>query len=346
MNQPDPINYLKGRLTDSARANLTAESLASVKELGLEEWLYRTLTRKPYRKWSIPPEGTYAIREAINNSINQQKPIRLTFFFGGYKLWRFSGSPEVDWAEFFTLCYYAEYLAPVVFAYPPGVQVTFWSAHPSIMRQMSNISETNSQRYYESFQSLLGLLRVGWPNNFLIELRSVSELYPDAAEYEAELHGLTSQLEQHYKTLTTERRQKKITTSSLNIQWSGNDDWSKLSEKERQGKIERGPIIHDAYCRLTKLKSALRGLGKIVISTTPLTLPSTSIALGSTKNSITKFWTGTGVLEERPDGFRDRILSPQQLEQVKSMEARTIDVDLIPLKNFSKIMIFPELRFS
>ncbi len=146
-----------------------------------------------------------------------------------------------------------------------------------------------------------------------------------------------------YAAMDPADRAKHVTSSELNIQWSGAQDWTQLSQAEKQAKIEFGPILHDAYCWIPKRQEFNRGLGTILLFTTGIR---NAIPLGTTKTSVTKFWTGTGVLEERPDGFRDRILSPRQLEQVRSMDFKEAAVDIIPLINFSKIRIYPELRFS
>ena len=341
-NQSGPINHLKARLTDSAHTESNAEAQSSVEELGIEEWLYRTLTRKPYRKWRITPEAEQIIREAIHLRVAENKPLLFRFPFGGYKLWRLPSTPEVDWAEFFMLSYYSEFLAPIAQTYKPGIEFTF-SVDAVILERMDNVPRRDSDVYFTSFKKLLDILRPHWPPNFKIDIIRIQDLYSNESDLMADVEAQIPRFQAEYTAMDSAERVKHVASSELNIQWSGAQDWTKLSEAEKQAKIELGPIMHDAYCWIPKRQAFNRGPGTILLFTTGIR---NAIPLGTTKTSVTKFWTGTGVLEERPDGFRDRILSPQQLEQVRSMDIQEVAVDIIPLRNFSKIRIYPELRFS
>ncbi len=146
-NNSNAVTYLNTRLIQSAKADLKSDLLTSVKQLGIEEWLYRTLTRKPYRKWRITPEAEPVIREAIHVRVAENKPLLFRFPFGGYKLWRLPSTPEVDWAEFFTLTYYSEFLAPIARAYDPGVEFTF-SVDAVILERMDNVPRRDSDAYF------------------------------------------------------------------------------------------------------------------------------------------------------------------------------------------------------
>src|SRR5690606_15491872 len=103
------------------------------------------------------------------------------------------------------------------------------------------------------------------------------------------------------------KKQTMLTTSELNIRWDGAKDLTGLSENEKREVIAMGPVYHDAYCALGKRRQFNRGEDKIVLFTT--VIPN-AIAIGTTKASVTKFWTGFGVLEPRGDSFQPRILSP------------------------------------
>ncbi|MBU0569304.1 hypothetical protein KKB40_00795 [Patescibacteria group bacterium] len=106
-----------------------------------------------------------------------------------------------------------------------------------------------------------------------------------------------------------------------------------------------GPIVHDGYCGLKKLQQALYGPGKIIL--TSYRTPWSSIKIGTSSSSVTKYWVGNGVLENREGKFVDRILSLQQFNKVKDQPHEVVQTDLIPLKNFKEIWVYPEeLRFS
>jgi hypothetical protein len=76
--------------------------------------------------------------------------------------------------------------------------------------------------------------------------------------------------------------------------WDGAKDLTELDNREKRALLERGAIYHDAYCALPRRQAFNRAEDTIVIFAT--VIPN-SIALGTTKNSVTKFWTGFGVLD-------------------------------------------------
>lgn len=119
--------HLTRHLSNSADYQLTDTDRAFITSKGVEEFIYKTLTNKKFRKWSIDQATQDCIRNAVHRNVSTKQTIKLTFPFGGYKLWRLPSSPEVDWAEFFMLSYYLSYLAPVAAAYAPGVMLSFCS---------------------------------------------------------------------------------------------------------------------------------------------------------------------------------------------------------------------------
>jgi hypothetical protein len=311
----------------------------------LEDAILSHLLSKRFRKWAVSPEYLQEIRAQVRYAISQRRPIEPTWFFGGYKLWSLPSAPEVDWAEFFFIAYVLSYIAPIAAIYEPGVHFIFWTAHPSIMQRQSNIPEADCLRYRQTFSKLLEHFQPGLPKNAHFSLRCFDELYPNEKDYSSELELHITEVERAFREdWSAEQKEKKKASSTLNIQWVGAEDWTTLSPDEKLEKIRLGPIVHDGYCSLSSVNKALRGPGRLDLSTVPL--PSGSIPIGTTASSVTKFWTGFGVLEHRGDRFVDRILSPQQLEEVKSLPSEEIPIDLIPLKNFQTVRVYPELRFS
>ncbi|MFH0853796.1 MAG: hypothetical protein V1853_05330 [bacterium] len=342
-----PQEYLENKLATCSQYSLTDQDKKLLDKNDLEAYLYAKLTSKKFRKWRIGDDYQEEIKQNIRFNIDQQQPIELTWFFGGYKLWQLVSSPEVDWAEFFAVLYYLGYAAPIAAAYPAGVIFKFWAAHTSIMKRMSNIPEEDCQTYRESFNQLLMQINKHLPKNISVELHCYSELYPDQKEYTAELEVLIAKLDEDFHTRwSEEQKQRKIKSSELNIQWQGSENWIDLPEEEKRSKIVQGPIIHDGYCRLSRINEAIRGRGMFDLTATPLP-KADSIPIGTTSSSATKFWIGFGVLEQRGERYVDRILSPQQLEQADKMEYKTESIDLVPLKNFKEIRVYQdELKFS
>ncbi|MDD5342375.1 MAG: hypothetical protein PHI73_03505 [Patescibacteria group bacterium] len=339
-------DYLKSQKVNSSKTEPQTADREFLDKNGPEAFIYRCLMSKKFRKWKVGEDYVKELKESIHYAVTKHLPINTTYFFGGYKLWSFETSPEVDWAEFFNICYMLKYITLIVQAYEPGVIMTYWAAHPSIMKRQSNIPEKDCLIYRQSFNKLLGEFLEHLPGNIKLELRSFAELYPNEKEYLDELEPFIDKVKQEYKDWPEERKKKREATSNLNLQWQGAEDWKRLNENEKQEKIKMGPIAHDGYCRLSRVHEAIRGLGKVDLSATPLPKYN-SIPIGTTSNSVAKFWTGFGVLEKRGDGYIDRILSPKQFEQIKNQDHEVVKSDLIPLKNFKEIWVYPgELSFS
>lgn len=89
------------------------------------------------------------------------------------------------------------------------------------------------------------------------------------------------------------------------------------------------------YSDLTKR----RGENKILVSCTPIP---EAISLGSTPNSITMFWSGMGVIEQRPEGLVNRIVSRSIWEEIAALPHTEITPNLVDLHNLTKIFVYPE----
>lgn len=323
--------YIKDRLENCSAYELSDQDKKVIKTKGIERYIFQKLTSKKFRKWSLDEESAQSIQNAIKINVKGNSPIIFTFPFGGYKLSQLPSSPEIDWAEFFTVAYYSQWISSIAEAYKPGVRFIF-SSDDVIIERMDNISKKDTQAYFESFKKLLASFNKYSPSNMEFEIKRVGDLYSEK-ELEDELGPYVEQVKIEYKNPEPVRYKKMIKTSRLNIQWRGVEDWSKLTEKEKEEKVKMGPIYHDAYGKLVRRKEFVRGEDRIVVFTTPI---SKAIALGTTKNSITKFWTGYGILEEENGKFYDRILSPEQYGKVKS-KLKPEKVDVIDLENLKNI---------
>ncbi|MBU0707960.1 hypothetical protein KKG41_06335 [Patescibacteria group bacterium] len=338
--------YLRDKLINCSKVDLRPVDQEFLDKNGVEEFIFRMLMSKKFRKWKVGEEYIQELKESVQHAVKNQIPINTTWFFGGYKLWSLPSSPEADWAELFNIHYILRYAIQIAEVYKPGIVMTYWAANPSIMKRQSNIPEENCLIYHKSFRKLLESFQNYLPNNIKLELRVFEELYKDKKEYHNELESLIKEVENEYESWSPERKEKKERSSLLNIQWQGAEDWSRLTESAKQDKIKSGPIVHDSFCRLSKINQAIRGLGKVDLTANPLPKHN-SITIGTTKTSITKFWTGVGILEKKGDSYSDRILSPQQFDKIKDQPHEVVQTDLIPLKNFKEIWVYPEeLRFS
>lgn len=332
--------YLKSRLETCCNYELTELDNKLISKEGVESFILKVITRSKYRKWSISDSVKANLLKAIKLNMEKNEPIKFTFPFGGYKLWSLKSAPEVDWAEFFTIAYYLEFLAPIAKAYEPGIILSF-SSDDVIIERMDNIPKEDTDRYYNSFKKLLTYFNASFPYNFKVEIKRVADMY-NPEEFEQELKVNYARVAEQIESWDMEKKEKYLESSKLNFCVNGVIDLTN-DPKEVERRINEGSIYHDSYCSMTRRRGFVRGEDKIVLFCTPI---NNSIPLGTTKNSITKFWTGFGILETKRDSFRDRILSPKQIESFFSTNYKKEKVDLIDLTNFSEILIHEgELNF-
>lgn len=327
--------YIQSEIASSAQYSLSESEERELNTLGIEQFIYKKLTSKKFRKWKVDELSEKQVRRAINLAITNNEPLKFRYPFGGYKLWRLPTAPEVDWAEFFSIAYYCRYLAPIAAAYQPGLELKF-SSDDLIIERMDNIPKGDTDRYFDSFKKLLGAFKPQLPTNFTVDIVRIADLYSDTERMEAELAENVEHFKVEYRdNVDVEKKQKMHRMSELNIRFDGAKDLTSLSDEEKQTVIEMGPVYHDAYCTLSKRREFNRGEDKIVIFTTPIP---NAIAIGTTKASVTKYWTGFGALEPKNDSFQAKILSPKQLKAAELQE-EPISIDGLNLPNFQNISI-------
>ena len=142
------------------------------------------------------------------------------------------------------------------------------------------------------------------------------------------------------RTNDSRKNKSYVATSALNIKWDGVKDLTGLSQEEKEKFIERGALLHEALVKVPTIR-AFSDKNPAMFSISCGSLPSV-VSIGTTKSSITKFWVGTGVLEDRDGAYYDRILSPHQIESMRQTPKSEVPIDLIPLKNFSSIDVYKE----
>jgi hypothetical protein len=332
-----PLDYIHSELQNSAQYELSADDKALLEKQGVENFVYAKLTSKKFRKWAVDESSELQAKRAIQLNVAEGKPLQFRFPFGGYKLWRMPSSPEVDWAEFFSVAYYCKYLAPIAAVYEPGIEFLF-ASDDVIIERMDNVPVPDTDAYFNSFKKLLEQFRPHFPANFKMDIIRIGDLYEDKGVMEQELAVNVERFKQEYATtVDPTKKEKMLTTSELNVRWDGAKDLTKLADDEKQAVIEMGPVYHDAYCALSKRREFNRGDDKIVVFTT---LIPNAIAIGTTKASVTKFWTGFGILEATNDNFRAKIISPTQLSALEGTKCELVPTNLFELHNFKDVRVY------
>jgi hypothetical protein len=332
-----PQDHLQAELRDCTKYELTPEDKAILEKDGIEAFIYSKLTSKKFRKWAVDESSEQQAKKAIQLNVAAGKPLQFRYPFGGYKLWRMPSSPEVDWAEFFSIAYYSKYLAPIAAAYEPGIDFKF-ASDDVIIERMDNVPVADTKAYFNSFKKLLEQFQPFFPANFKMDIVRIGDLYEDKGEFEQELASNVERFTKEYATTVDEtKKQKMYITSELNISWKGAKDLSGLGDQEKRKVIEQGPIYHDAYCAVSRRREFNRGEDKIVIFTT--VIPN-AIAIGTTKSSVTKYWTGFGILDTNGVGFSDRIISPTQLENLDGQRFELVPINFTDMHNFRDIRVY------
>lgn len=315
-NTMNPQEFIVYKLQKLRAAANPAVNFAYEKDLG--DFIYQAIMSKKFRKYSVNPEYQEHIRSAIALNIQKQESIKFTLVFGGYKLWRFAESPEADWAELFSMIYYANWVKDIAANYKPGVWFDFYS-DDVIVESIDNIPTKDTESYRKSFKDLLDFLKQYLPENLLITYSRVGDQYASLEDFKQELKEKLEQT--HINELTP----KQLATLQLNVKPKAGEtpDWKEIQR------------LHDAYTQVSKRRPYYRTPDKIMAITKKM---ANAIAVGTTKTSVAKFWAGVGALKKADGGYMEYVLSPSQLENSKYSWA-DVSIDGLNGKNFNRVRV-------
>lgn len=317
--------YIELKLQELETRDQTSQVILPIKEW--PDFIYKKIVSKKFRKFSITPEYATYIKTVINNSLKNNLPLKFSFPFGGYKLWRLEETPETDWAELFTLIYYVKWLKPIADIYPPGIIFDF-ASDSIIVERMNNIPKEETDKYQESFEALIKFLEKYTPKNLKFTFTPISSFYaPD--EFEQDLTDKLNKKKEEFGGLPI-LDDKRISMVELNVKLKPDQDSDPLWRE----KIE---LMHQAYYAIDKRRPYTKASDKILVF--PLRLKDgRCISVGTTKTSVAKFWVGIGVLKKIENNFIEYILSPNQIKDTPLIK-ENISIDNLIGKNFKKIKI-------
>lgn len=318
-----PQSYIEERLERLRPSS----SLARLTDLSrLTEHVTKTALSKKYRKYAVDDQLLPHLHNAIKLNFERGEPLKFVLPFGGYKLWSLEEAPEVDWAELFSLMYYAAWLKPVAEAYEPGVWFDF-SSDDVILERIDNIPKADTAAYAKSFNEVIKFLEQYLPENFKFTLTPVGSRYTED-EFNKELEEKVQAYMTQNNGVLPELTEDDIATIDLNA----NPTKEQLADPQWR---QKNKVVHDAYMGMSKRRPYTRAEDKVVVFTKQLPK---GIAVGTTKTSIAKFWAGVGALRQREDSYIETVLSPEQL---RSTSAEWVPMSLLGLsgKNFKRVRV-------
>ena len=293
--------------------------------------IFAALMSKKFRKYSVPEKNKTILHAAIEKNVANDEPIKISWPFGGYKLWRLEEAPEVDWAELFSLMYFIKWLKPVCALYPKGVEFTFW-VDEVVIAEMNNIPQADLDAYQESFADLLEFVKPYAPFNLKFEVFLERSQYESIEAFEA---GLAIEIEKLRKVRTGNPEPLSdavIRSIEMNV---------KLKPEQAQDPLwrEKIDLVHNAYYSLQEQQSRMRpAYTKENITAFSVFFEPNVIPIGTTKTSIAKFWVGVGALKMRDESYIETVLSPEQLHAA-SARWEPVSLDGLEGRNFHRIRV-------
>lgn len=290
-----------------------------------------SLMSKKFRKYSVPAKNQEIIRAAVTKNVKNIEPIKITFPFGGYKLWRLDETPEADWAELFSIMYFVRWLKPVCAMYPRGVIFTFW-VDEVVISEMNNIPQADLDAYQKSFDRLLTFMEPWLPSNMKFEVFLERSQYESDETFEM---GLAVEMEK-LRQARVANPQPLSAAAQRSIEMN-----VRLTPEQTEDPLwrEKIDLMHNAYYSLQERQSRVRpsytteNITAFAVFFEPNVIP-----IGTTKTSIAKFWVGVGALQKRGDSFIETILSPSQLEKAKAA-LESVAIEGLYGKNFNSIRV-------
>lgn len=297
----------------------------------LVQAIFTTLMSKKFRKYSVPEENQKIIKSALKQNIANKEPIQITWPFGGYKLWRLEETPEVDWAELFTMIHIAKWLRPVCAMYPKGIELTFWFDEV-VISQMNNIPQSDLDAYRKSFNDLLEFIEPWLPSNLKFETFLERSQYENNKAFQEGLKIEMDKLKKAREANPEPLSEDAIRSIEMNV---------KLTPEQAKDPLwrEKIDLMHYAYYNLQEKQDRVRpAYTNANITAFATFFEPNVIPIGTTKTSIVRFWVGVGALKRRGDSFIETILSPSQIEKTKA-EWTPVEIKGLNGKNFKKIRV-------
>jgi len=296
----------------------------------LADAVLKLLTSKKFRKYALSEEYAKHVKDSVYACVAANEPIKIVFFGGCYKLWRLDEAPQADWAELFAYMYFTRWLKPICAIYKPGVWFDFL-LDDYIVPRLNNVSEADVETCRASRDMVLTFMKPYQPSNLNMTHTSEGSLFATRKDYEDSLERAIKEMSDSLPGGLPILSEAEAASVELNTHATP----EQLADPKWREKVE---LLHSSYY------VARDGTGyyapethKIIAFTQPFA-PGKPLAVGSTKDTVAKYWVGVGVLKPKDGSFRQIVLSPSQLKYAQ-FEWQPLELSGLNGKNFSKIRV-------
>lgn len=295
-----------------------------------EEAIYAKVMSKKFRKLKADDEVVDIVKESIRIAVEKKKPLPINFVFGGNKLWRLDESPEIDWAELFSLIYYLKWMKYIASVHKPGTRLEYYS-EDIVLEVLNNLPPSETDQYSKTFKELLAWIQPHVPEGVTVTYRRYEEDYNSKDEFYKEVEEAKQKVTDELKgKLPTLNEEQKVATE-LNVR----PNKGQTDDPLWREKVE---LVHQAIERTETAEKYF--YDPQYIPACPTYYPA-CLATGSTKKSLAKFWVGVGAVEKSGDSYNALVLTPKQLEK-NNFEWQDVDIVGLPGKNFKRIRVLSE----
>ena len=310
----------------------------------LADFIVRKIDRKKFRR-KLTDATKEKIQQKINDSIKEQKPLHFVIPFGGYKHYWNTSHPEPDWAEFFHFVWMAEYLAPILAAYNPGVIIEYVS-EDLILNRMNNYPSEALEAYAKQFKTIVNWFNTKVPKNLELRYFRIGDRY-NKDEIIKQVEALLPERREAFAKLSQEDQEKELHRSMRSVMWNGDKDLTGLTDQEKRQRIIDSRLIELAYY---EIESKPEYLSDYLWADNHICIcfsfglshdnASEDLTLSSAEGSIVDFWIGRGVLESRENKLNPRIVSNKQYEAFDPKpESIRVSLNGIDLKNLQYVEV-------
>lgn len=346
MDQP-VTNFLKQFLTTIEKYQLSEDEQKAVSRDKVA-FIVSKLTRKKFRRKKLAPQTLEAITNKVKISIEGNRPIHFVVPFGGYKHFWNSSHPEPDWAELFNFRYLTDFVAPALAVYEPGVIIEYMS-EDMILTRMNNYPKAALEKYSEIFKQLIEWYNKLTPKNLEFKFFRVGDRV-DKKLMIQDVEAMLPERRKAFNELSQEEKDRELHRSNRSLFWHGEQDWTQLSETEKQEKTIESRIIELAYYETEEKEQYM---GDYLSGDNHICLVFSfgkshdndlyqDLTIGSTYGSGVDHWIGRGILRKRADRYLPDIISRNQYQELEGKLQKVEVHDILPFQNYQSVEVIEE----